>query len=258
MSNKNNFKVRDLVGKKVVLKIPVHTQNGMTLPAGLVLNANGFGNALHLSTDPCLTCGVSIHLRNVPKRYFTPLDESKSNAAYPAIAVWKAAETGFVECSRCKQRAHVGSDPVTCACGLNAGELYWKHCPKCGAGMALPEQLSNQDNEQDAIRQSPAVMASTGTVLHMHISHISNLTIQEIAANPAYFHAMPVEPTDACRELYENQDLCDGWLVKVPETIGHMPLDLTQCLQFADRMCADYILFQHGAPKYSDLDMPGD
>lgn len=144
MAGNKTVRARDLVGKKVVLKNGIHVDNGAVLPKGMILDAVGFGSALHLSSGPCPSCGAGVELRNVPVRFLAPLDGAGKNlyATYPAVAYWKAAGTGFVECSRCGRQARIGSDPVTCACGLDAGELYWKHCPGCGAGMALPEQLS--------------------------------------------------------------------------------------------------------------------
>lgn len=135
-----DFKAKDLVGKKVVLKDRAYAKNGLVLPKGLALDAVGFGSALHLRSGPCPACGVAVELRNVPKRYYEPAG-GRACPEYPVAAVWQPSGAGFVECSRCHAQARIGDDPVTCAAGIDPGDLHWRACPHCGAGMALPEQL---------------------------------------------------------------------------------------------------------------------
>lgn len=144
-----NFEAKSQVGKKVLLAQSLWAGGDKKLPKGLVLDAVGFGSALHLQTRPCSACGVSLYIANVPKRYLEAYGapDNKTLPEYPAIARWEPdpGDPNKIRCSRCRFRSRTGPDPQYAA-GPDHKTVNWKFCPGCGAGMAASDRVDLDDD----------------------------------------------------------------------------------------------------------------
>lgn len=144
-----NFEAKSQVGKKVLLAQSLWAGGDKKLPKGLVLDAVGFGSALHLQTEPCSACGVSLYIANVPKRYLEAYGapDSKTPPEYPAIARWEPDPDNqdMVLCSRCQFRSKTGLG-AQYAVSPDRVSIKWKFCPGCGAGIAVSDRI-DLDND---------------------------------------------------------------------------------------------------------------
>lgn len=99
--------------------------------------------------------------------------------------------------------------------------------------------------EKNTSKDTKNHFLDTSKVMNMSLQHLSSGTIDDIAARPAYYHAMKLN--------YGDFDETEGWLMPIPDSMGAMPQDLKDCFIFADRMNASFVCFLPYAPLYADI-----
>ena len=135
-----NIKLRDLVGKDVVLDSAVSTAQCLRVQAGTVMRVSSVGRGLNLVSGSMPGCPVSFVLTDVRKGDVSLADDPDAPEPYYG-ALWtnriEYNDFLWTECSRCGKQVEMHKTVYTGIDGRRYLGVKMPFCPRCGSRMGV-------------------------------------------------------------------------------------------------------------------------